>query len=158
MDTQLTKIDKLSTPAASYNFVSSSDLEYVYQSTGRCGRVANPYRSPQERGLLSGPVPKPCYRNPFPVTDRKSGVLDDREKRARRIEYKGRMVDIVPPRMNLSDEGRDFGKRAKEWTENYQRNAKAYHRLCNRLTFCQMTEILDSIMKLKGELVFSNFN
>lgn len=119
---QPTKIAKLSAPAASYNFVSSSDLECVYQPTGRCGRVANPYRSPQERGLLAGPVPsaKPCHRNPFPMTDRKSGVLGGctMERRGRgvsntRVVGSYGPMDIVRSRMNLLDKGKDFGKHAK---------------------------------------------
>lgn len=89
------KIVKLSTPVVSHNFAPSTDLECVYQSTDRCGRVANPYRSSQEHGLLSDPVlsPKPCYRNPFPMTDRKFRVLDDGEEGVT-CENGGRKADV----------------------------------------------------------------
>lgn len=146
---------KLSAPAAPYNFVSSSDLECVYQSTGRCGRVANPLSIPAgtRTPLRFYPIRKAVLPKPLPHDDRKSGVLDDREKRARQIQgsYGG----------YRSCQDKLFGlwkrfRRACERTDRKSSVQRRFIRISNRLTFCQVTEILNLIMKLKS-LIFSNF-
>jgi len=50
---------------AQFRFV---ERPWMCISVDRCGRVANSYRSPQEHGLLSGPIlfPKPCLPKPLP--------------------------------------------------------------------------------------------
>lgn len=88
-------------PAASHDFAPSCDLEYVYQSTLRVvggqqnPRIIDPRAA--ARGLLFGLVPFP-KRNPFPIADRKSGVLDgDEEGAARRGLYGGWRPPSVEP-------------------------------------------------------------
>lgn len=72
-----------------------------------------------------------AYRNPFPILDRKSRVLDDWEEGAACREW-GSWSECPSQDTSLSDEGRDSGER-----ERIARNSLARCKLhCEHVTNC----------------------